>query len=122
MPAHKDVPDFVVDTKHTLGRLIVWPELSTRLLLRPPFRFLHDIFMEVNRKTRFGSGVLDVSTAKLQTPRAKLAYMSDVIRLVGDTLGTAVGCRPDHVLTGDEARATNEFLQLLALVSAHAFI
>ena len=34
-------------TRDTLGKIIKKPPLNDRLLSRPPFRFLHDVIMEV---------------------------------------------------------------------------
>ena len=38
-------------TKDTLGKVIKKPPLTDKLLSRPPFRYLHDIIVEVTRRT-----------------------------------------------------------------------
>ena len=119
MAAHGSVaPDFALTTQQTLGKLISRPQLTTRLLARPPFRFLHNVLVEVAQTTQFGVGTLDTDLALLQTPKEKLRYVAAAIGLVGDALGATVLCHPARVLAGEEPRATNEFLQLLALVRA----
>ena len=42
-----EIPEWVHRTQETLGRLISKPRLTLKLLVRPPFRFLLDIFAEV---------------------------------------------------------------------------
>ena len=110
-------PDFALATQQTLGKLISRPQLTTRLLARPPFRFLYDILVEVAQTTQFGEGILDMDLGRLQTPGEKLKYLATAIGLVSDALGANVLCHPTRVLAGEEPRATNEFLQLLALVT-----
>ena len=36
-------------TKDTLGKVIKKPPMTDKLLSRPPFRYLHDIIVEVTR-------------------------------------------------------------------------
>lgn len=40
-------------TQETLGKVIKKPPLTEKLLSKPPFRYLHDIFSEVSPYTRY---------------------------------------------------------------------
>lgn len=43
----------VKKTQDTLGKVIKKPPLTEKLLSKPPFRYLHDIFSEVRLKTGY---------------------------------------------------------------------
>jgi hypothetical protein len=42
-------PAIAAKTKETLGKIIKKPPLTDKLLGKPPFRFLHDIFSAVSK-------------------------------------------------------------------------
>eukprot|EP00106_Octopus_bimaculoides_P010979 XP_014778421.1 PREDICTED: TRAF3-interacting protein 1-like [Octopus bimaculoides] len=44
-------------TQDTLGKIIVRPPLTDKLLAKPPFRFLHDIITSVIKSTGFMQGL-----------------------------------------------------------------
>ncbi|GCB78439.1 hypothetical protein scyTo_0018605, partial [Scyliorhinus torazame] len=48
---------FVKRTQDSLGKVIKKPPLTEKLLSKPPFRYLHDIFTEVIRTTGFLKGL-----------------------------------------------------------------
>ena len=90
------------------------------MLSRPPFRFLHDLIMEVIRVTGFANGLFNEfeSNSKNVTDKeSKVAYLEKIIRMVGMSLNTIVDCRPNKVVAGLEAENTNRFLQLFILAA-----
>lgn len=48
--------DAIMRTQKSLGAIIQHPRLTSKLLARPPFRFLYDIVMELVRVYDFGKG------------------------------------------------------------------
>ena len=43
-------PKVIKKTQDTLGKIINKPPLTDKLLTKPPFRFLHDIFASVSKR------------------------------------------------------------------------
>ncbi|RYH32017.1 hypothetical protein EON65_01295 [archaeon] len=65
-------------TQQLLGPLITRPKLSEKLLAKPPFRFLHDIIMEVIRATGFGTGLFtdaECDSASVADKTQKLIFL-----------------------------------------------
>jgi len=116
MGDESEAPQFVVDTKATLGTLIKRPKLSDALLLKPPFRFLHDIVSEVTKATGFATGLYEgdeLKSGSIKDKDTKVAYLSKIIKCVEIALNSQIAIRAGKVVAGMEPENTNAFLQLL---------
>jgi hypothetical protein len=50
---NEETPVWVEETQMTLGSIVHRPKLTTKLLMKPPFRFIHDVILETVRVTGF---------------------------------------------------------------------
>lgn len=111
-------PPWVAATQQALGPLVSAPP-SSAALLRPTFHMLHSVVFEVKSATTFGEGAYtaeeeagsDALSAEDQT-----AFLCKAMGLVGASLGSPIRLQVSAALRGDEAEATNLFLQRLAEV------
>jgi TRAF3-interacting protein 1 len=107
-------------TAAVLNRIAGHEVASVELLLRPPFRFVHDVVMEVSRATGFGAGLwvgieLDALALRSSEGReGKLRFVKKLISLVwvGKGLPSPPYIRASKVLAGLEAENTNQLLQV----------
>ncbi len=107
-------------TQALLGELIQKPKLTEKLLAKPPFRFLHDIIMEVMRATGFATGLFteaECDSAAITEKAQKTQFLDKIITLVGVQLNTLVGAKSGKIVAGLDAESTNNFLQLLAVAA-----
>lgn len=109
-------------TQELLGSLISRPKLTEKLLSKPPYRFLHDVIMEVIRATGFGSGLYDEmesDSANVSDKVMKMAFLEKMIKVVGAQLNTLVEAKPAKIVAGRDPQDTNNWLQLLAVAARH---
>jgi TRAF3-interacting protein 1 len=94
---------------------------SPSLLKRPPFRFIHEIVMEVVVVTGFGLGVWDgsemdaVGLRSSEGREGKTRFLQKLIAitLVGKRVGEFTGqFRPSAIIAGNEPDRTNILLQV----------
>ncbi|XP_078407557.1 TRAF3-interacting protein 1 isoform X6 [Cetorhinus maximus] len=71
---------FVKRTQESLGRVIKKPPLTEKLLSKPPFRYLHDIFTEVIRTTGFLKGLY--TEFEMKSDNVKLSSDESVRRVL----------------------------------------
>ena len=110
-------------TQTLLGELITRPKLSEKLLSKPPFRFLHDIIMEIIKVTGFATGLYtttEMDSSLVTDKNQKLVFLEKIIKVVGIQLNTLVQAKPAKIVAGLDVQNTNNFLQLLAVCAKHS--
>ncbi|CBY09502.1 unnamed protein product [Oikopleura dioica] len=110
--------DFVEKTQQVLGKIIQKPALTEKLLSRPPFRFLHDIVMNLMKKTGFFTGLfpkelLDGKT--IADKNDKLKFLQLVIDCISIVSGKTVDVKAAKIVAGQESEQTNKLLQEIAM-------
>ncbi|KAL5508994.1 hypothetical protein EMCRGX_G004268 [Ephydatia muelleri] len=105
-------------TKDTLGKVIKKPPLTDKLLSRPPFRYLHDIIVEIVKSTGFFDGLYtsqELDSQNVQEKDEKVAFLQKAIDALSFVKGEVLKVRPSKIVSGQEPEKTNEFLQILAI-------
>nr|XP_061799530.1 TRAF3-interacting protein 1 [Nerophis lumbriciformis] len=107
----------VKKTQDTLGKVIKKPPLTEKLLSKPPFRYLHDIFTEIIRTTGFLKGLYKDSELKsdnVKDKETKIAFLQKAIDVVTLVSGEPIAAKPARIVAGHEPDKTNELLQAIA--------
>eukprot|EP00607_Mallomonas_marina_P006036 CAMPEP_0182430452 /NCGR_PEP_ID=MMETSP1167-20130531/40725_1 /TAXON_ID=2988 /ORGANISM="Mallomonas Sp, Strain CCMP3275" /LENGTH=658 /DNA_ID=CAMNT_0024615565 /DNA_START=91 /DNA_END=2067 /DNA_ORIENTATION=- len=105
-------------TKNLLGPIITKPKLTEKLLSKPPFRFLHDLFMEIINATKFGAGLYtpdEMISGNVSEKSQKIEFLDKMTKLVGIQLNTLIEAKAAKIVAGLEPEKTNILLQLLAI-------
>ncbi|GAX76559.1 hypothetical protein CEUSTIGMA_g4005.t1 [Chlamydomonas eustigma] len=96
--------------------IVIRPKLTEAYLTRPPFKYLHAIFTEVQNRTGFAKGLYDafeLSSSNIHNKEQKVTYLIKMMNVVSLVLGEVVPCDPYKVVSGLEPEGTNIFLQML---------
>uniref|UniRef100_A0A673ZVV1 TRAF3-interacting protein 1 n=1 Tax=Salmo trutta TaxID=8032 RepID=A0A673ZVV1_SALTR len=104
-------------TQDTLGKVIKKPPLTEKLLTKPPFRYLHDIFSEVIRTTGFMKGLYletEMKSDNVKDKDAKMAFLQKAMDVVMLVSGEPLSAKPARIVAGHEPEKTNELLQAIA--------
>ncbi|XP_070832590.1 TRAF3-interacting protein 1 isoform X1 [Chaetodon trifascialis] len=107
----------VKKTQDTLGKVIKKPPLTDKLLSKPPFRYLHDIFSEVIRTTGFMKGLYgenELKSDNVKDKDSKIVFLQKAIDVVMLVSGEPLAAKPPRIVAGHEPEKTNELLQALA--------
>lgn len=111
-----DLDELVAITQEQVGALIAKPKMSSKLLHKPPFRFLHDVIFAIGRDYGFPDlNIFDESEMvgkAIKERGAKVAFLEKTIKAVEEASGQQVAMRPNKVVAGLEPELTNEFLQV----------
>ena len=77
--------------------------MSEKLLNKPPFRYLHDIFTATLAKTGFGNGLFEgeeLNSKSYEDKDSKLGFLVKVITLTEMVVGEKIDIKPSLVLAG----------------------
>ncbi|XP_054751126.1 TRAF3-interacting protein 1-like isoform X3 [Lytechinus pictus] len=110
--------EYIKKTQDSLGKIIKKPPMTEKLLKKPPFRFLHDVFTEIIRTTGFMKGILtgeEMSSQNVKDKDAKIALLQKIIDVVEMVTGKTLSVKPSKIVAGHEPDKTNELLQTIAI-------
>lgn len=89
------------------------PKMTQKLLMKPPFRYLHDIFLATIGATNFGNGLYtdaEMDSKANHEKDAKISILAKMITLTEMVIGEKLDCKPSKIVAGLEPERTNEFL------------
>lgn len=104
-------------TQLSLGKHVKKPQLTEKLLSKPPFRFLHDIVKAIITETGFLDGLFtdeELNYENIKDKDSKLAFLNKLIGVVKLTSGKSLAVKSSKIVAGQEAHRTNELLQAIA--------
>ncbi|KAM8854719.1 TRAF3-interacting protein 1 [Spinachia spinachia] len=107
----------VKKTQDTLGKVIRKPPLTEKLLSKPPFRYLHDIFSEIIKTAGFMKGLYgenEMKSDNVKDKDSKIVFLQKAIDVVMLVSGEPLGAKPARIVAGHEPEKTNELLQAMA--------
>lgn len=107
--------DFWQETAGMYEQIFSKPKMNEKLLTKPPFRYLHDIFTATMAKTGYGQGLYegdDLNAKALTDKEQKLAWLVKAITLAEMMHGEQIDIKPSMVLAGQQPENTNIYLQL----------
>lgn len=89
------------------------PKMTEKLLSKPPFRYLHDIFLATLAKTGFGNGIFDEAEMDSKSNHEKDAKLNILVKMITLTemvIGEKIDVKPAKIVAGQEPEKTNAFL------------
>jgi TRAF3-interacting protein 1 len=88
--------------------------MTEKLLEKPPFRYLHDIFTATMEAVPgFANGLyadVELDSKNINERDAKITFLSKMIALVEIMTQETIDCKPAKIVAGLEPEKTNEFL------------
>ena len=108
--------NFWEPTAEMYQQLFQKPKMTQKLLAKPPFRYLHDIFTATNGATGFGTGLYgsdELDAKSITEKEAKINFLLKLIQLTELVVGEELDVKPTKVVAGHEPEKTNAFLQAM---------
>lgn len=92
------------------------PKMTEKLLVKPPFRYLHDIFLATIAATGFANGLFtepELDSKANHDKDAKINILAKMITITEMIIGEKLEVKPSKIVAGQEPDKTNLFLQQL---------
>ncbi|KAF0763702.1 TRAF3-interacting protein 1 [Aphis craccivora] len=109
--------ELVKQVQLSLSKYINKPQLTEKLLNKPPFKFLHDIVTNVIQSTGYLKGVFtdeEIISTNVTTKETKIKFLEKLITAIQSTTNKTLSARPSKIVAGLEVTKTLELL--LAIV------
>ena len=88
--------------------------MTQKLLCKPPFRYLHDIYTATLKQTNFGVGLFqgeELNSKSFEDKESKLGFLVKLITLTEMVVQEKIDIKPGMILAGQQADKTNLWLQ-----------
>ena len=88
--------------------------MTQKLLEKPPFRYLHDIFTATIESTGFAQGLFEeaeLDSKQVNERDQKIQFLSKMVALVELMTNEKIDVKPAKIVAGLEPENTNLFLQ-----------
>ncbi|KAI8901222.1 microtubule-binding protein MIP-T3-domain-containing protein [Globomyces pollinis-pini] len=111
--------DLTKKTIDILSRFIQKPPLNTKLLSKPPFRYLHDMISEIIKVSGICEGLYDeneMNSENYKDKDSKVMFLTKMIDCMKFATGVELKVNPLKIVAGLEPEETNVFLQLIGKV------
>lgn len=85
-------------------------------MVKPPFRFLHDIYTATCEATGYGDGLFEgpeLDAKSITDKDAKINFLHKLITLTEMIIGEELDVKPGKIVAGHEPEKTNAFLQAM---------
>lgn len=112
--------DYWQPTAECFQQLFSKPKMTEKLLTRPPFRYIHDIYTATQEATGFGEGLYsgdELDAKSIKDKDAKINFLEKLIALVQMAAGEEIPVKASKIVAGQECEQTNIFLQYLYKVA-----
>jgi TRAF3-interacting protein 1 len=118
----RDLATLIPVTQELVVAIITKPRMTEKLLTRPPFRFLHDVLMQINSSTHFIDGLYsgdELSSTCIIEKEAEISFLTKIITFIENCTNGQVPCKALKIVAGLEPEGTNILLQLVARTASN---
>ncbi|XP_034665396.1 TRAF3-interacting protein 1 isoform X2 [Drosophila subobscura] len=120
MSSDQELDAIIKATQQALGKYIKKPPLTEKLLKKPPFRFLMDVFNSFIKQTGTFEGLYTFEEQQFENigdRDAKIRFLQKMIDAIKLTTKRDLKVRTSKIVAGQEPELTNELLQAMASVA-----